>query len=87
MADAPPVGTVVACPQCQRNTLKRVYSRTQVSAAVGFQAHGYPYISRQHSGLPGTAQDHNGHSIITSATHEREVIRRAADQGRFLYRE
>jgi hypothetical protein len=54
---------------------------------VGFQAHGYPYISRQHSGLPGTAQDHNGHSIITSATHEREVIRRAADQGRFLYRE
>jgi hypothetical protein len=85
--DRPAIGSKRPCPACRGHTLTRVYSLPQVSAAVAVQAHGYPYVSRQHSGLPGTQQTPEGHSVIRSARHEREVIKRAADQGRFLYRE
>lgn len=87
MSEAPAVGHVLHCERCGRETLKRVFSVAQVSAAVAVQAHGYPYISRQHSGLPGCKEDANGHPIIRSATHEREVVRMAADQGWHLQRE
>jgi hypothetical protein len=89
MKAAPALGSQRSCGQCGRNTLTRVISRSvQIDAGVKAKVWGYPYICRQWSELPLTQQDENGHSIIESPQHERNVIAAARDQrGLDLYRE
>lgn len=89
MKQAPALGSQRRCGQCGRNTLTRVISRSiQIDAGVKQKVHGYPYLCRQWSELPLTQQDANGHSIIESPQHEREVISAAKDKrGLDLYRE
>jgi putative FmdB family regulatory protein len=74
---APPVGATEPCPRCRRRTLARILSVPHFAdAALRISISGYPYVSRRHQGLPGCREDANGHPIIDSPSHEREVMAR-----------
>ena len=47
----------------------------------------YPYHSYRFSNLPGARNDANGHSIVESAQHEREIIAASRDTATPLARE
>jgi len=46
---------------------------TFADAALRTSIEGYPYVSRRHQGLKGCRENAEGHPIIQSPAHEREV--------------
>jgi predicted nucleic acid-binding Zn ribbon protein len=72
---APPLGVREPCPRCRDITLERALSvPTIADAALRATIKGYPYVSRRHQGLPGCRETTDGHPIIESQSHEREVM-------------
>lgn len=71
--DMPELGSKHPCPRCGRKTLIRVLSRPTIADAKLRFDGKYPYLSRRHQGLAGCRENADGHPIIESKAHEREV--------------
>lgn len=70
MSDAPAVGSVYQHPMF--GPVTRILSSTQISP--NFTTSTYPYVSRAlPRNLPGCRVDKQGHPIIESRRHERNI--------------
>ena len=74
MKAPPELGSTRTCGRCGQNTLTRVLSLPVIADAQIRAGNKYPYVSRQWSGLPGTQQTPQGHSIVESRQQEREIM-------------
>ena len=81
MKAPPELGSTRPCGRCGKNTLTRVLSLPVIADGADPGRNKYPYVSRQWSGLPGTRQTPEGHSIVESRQQEREIQARRPGQG------
>lgn len=75
MLDAPDYGSKSSrpCPLCESTSTARIVSIPVVDAGLAGKSQ-YPYVCRRFHGLKGVDQTtREGHPIITSRQHEREV--------------
>lgn len=75
MLDAPEYGSKSSrpCPLCKSTSTGRIVSSPSVDAGLTGKSQ-YPYICRRFHGLKGVTQTTGeGHPIIESRQHEREV--------------
>lgn len=77
LSQAPSVGEMLKTGSCCGKPLTRILSvPTLADAQIRTQVDGYPYVSRRHQGLPGCDETPEGHPIIRSPAHEREIMAR-----------
>lgn len=79
MKSPPPEGVTVTCPQCGGLSLRRILSVPQIPTAALAAARKYPYASYRWANADlggGCRESAEGHPIIESARHEREIMAR-----------
>lgn len=76
LIDAPGIGErhPQPCPVCRSGDYARVVSIPVVNREYQAGRNKYPYRSYRHGHLDGCRRDGDGHCIIESAGHEREVM-------------
>jgi hypothetical protein len=75
MSKAPAVGEKLASAECCGKPLTRIHSvPTLADVQIRVGVAGYPYVSRRHQDLPGCKETPDGHPIIKSPRHEREIM-------------
>lgn len=78
MSEAPELGArhPEPCPACGNPALRRTLSVPTINREYIEARRKYPYVSRRWAHLDGAKKTPDGHPIIESVRHEREVMAR-----------